>query len=88
MFCAQSQVYTRFTGEVSTLDHHSPCELTCEVHIFLDQAMQEFIHTLDSIIMGPNETLESDAFFDQHDSIASLVCSGFLHSVPFLIALS
>ena len=52
---AQSHIYPGFTGEVSTLVH-SPQEPECEDYSFLDQAVENFEHCLDSIIMHSVDT--------------------------------
>ena len=50
------QVYSRFMGKVSTLAH-SLLELGCQYYSFLDQAMEEVEHGLDSTFMIPSRIL-------------------------------
>ena len=43
---------------------------------------------MDSILPDCAKTLEVDALFEEPDGFPSLVSSGFLHLVPFLILLN
>ena len=62
------------------LVEHFPLEPGCEDYSFLDQAVSDFQHGLDSILPDSINTLELVASFDDPDA-TSAVSSGFLHSV-------
>ena len=49
--------------------------------IFLDQAIEDLEHGLESILTDSIKTLECDASFDNPDVISSSVSLGFLYSV-------
>ena len=83
-FVAHSHIYPGFTGKVSSLTHFPP---GCEDYFFLDQAVADFEHGLDSILTDSIEIPELDMSLDDPDAITSSVSSGFLHSVLFLIIL-
>ena len=69
-FAGESQIYLRFTCKLSTLDHFL-LELGYEDYSFLDQAVVESEHGLDSVFTDFIYTLEVDAFFKEPDSNAS-----------------
>ena len=56
-FVAHSHIYTRFTGEVSSLNHFL-LEPGCENYSFSDQAVAAFEQGLDSILTDSIETPE------------------------------
>ena len=75
---AQSHIYSGFIGKVSTLTHF-PFEPHFEDYSFLNQAVKDFEHGLDSILTGSVNTPEPDMFFAEAVVIPSLVSLGFLH---------
>ena len=79
-FIAQSHIHPCFTGMMLTLSHF-PHEPECEDYAFLDQAIEDFEHGLDSILMDSVDTPEPDASFDGADAMPSPVSSGFLYSI-------
>ena len=64
-------------GKMWTLTQF-PLEPGCEDYSFLDQAVKDFEHGLDSILNNWVETLELDASFDESDVMASPVYLDFL----------
>ena len=82
-FVTCSCIYPGFTGKVSSLTHF-PLEPRCEDYAFLDQAVADFKHGLDSILTDSLETLELDTSLEEPDAITSSVSSGFLHLVSTL----
>ena len=56
-FIAQSHIYSGFTGYISTLTYFL-LEPDCEDYSFLDQAVKDFEHGLDSVIMDSIDTSE------------------------------
>ena len=77
-FIAWSNIYPGFPGKLFTLTHF-PLEPSSEDYSFLDQAVEDFEHSLDSILTDSVNTPESIAFLDEADTIPSSVSSGFLH---------
>ena len=75
-FAAQSHTYPVFTCKVSTLTQFT-LELGCKNYSFLDQAVKDFEHGLDSILTDSVDALYLDASFNQADAMPSLVSSGF-----------
>ena len=76
-FVVQWNIYPGFTGKVSTVNL-SPLKPGCEDNYFLDQAVEDFKHGLDTIFTGSVKTLELDVSFDEPYVILSSVSSGFL----------
>ena len=73
-FTAYSHIYPGSTGKVSTLIYF-PLEPGCEDYSFLDQAVEDMEHILDSILVNSVDILELEASFD---AMPSSVSSGFL----------
>ena len=65
---------------MSTLTHF-PLEPDCEDYSFLDQAVEDFEHGMDSILTDSTDTLGLDASFDETDTMSSSVSSDFLCTV-------
>ena len=87
-FIVQSQISPRFMGKVSSLAHFL-LKLGCEDYTFFYQAVKEFEHGLNSILMDSVETQEINSFTDEPDAIISSISSGFLYLVSiFLITLN
>ena len=82
-FVAHSHTYPWLTGKVKSVTHF-PLELGCENYSFLDQAMADFEHCLDSILTNSLETPDLDASLDEPDAVPSSFSSEFLHSVSTL----
>ena len=76
-FIAWSCIDPGFMGKVSALTHF-PLEPGCKDYSFLDQAVTDFKHGFDSILMNSSNTPELDASFDEADAMPSSVSSGFL----------
>ena len=55
---------------------HLPLEPGCEDYYLLDQAIADFEHGLDSILINTVKTLECDTSFDEPDAMPSSVSSG------------
>ena len=64
---AQSHIYPGFMGRASTLTL-LPCEPGCEDYSFLDQAVMDFEHGLDSGLTDSDITPELEASFDEADA--------------------
>ena len=62
---------------MSTLAHF-PLEPGCKNYTFLDQAIKDFEHGLDSILTDSVDTPELDASFDEADVMPSSVSLQFL----------
>ena len=77
-FIAHFHIKPGVMGKVSSLTHF-PQEPGCEDYSFLDQAVVDFEHGLDSILTDFINTLELDTSLDETDAITSLVSSWFLH---------
>ena len=77
MFCYLFTYLPNSPHKVSNLAHF-PLELHCEDYTSVDQAVEDFEHDPDSILMDSIETPELDASFDDPDAISSLVSSEFL----------
>ena len=75
-----------FTLFQSSLTNFPP-ELGCKHYSFLDQAVEDFVHGLDSILIDSSDTPEWDASFHEAVAMLSSVSLGFLHSVVYLIIL-
>ena len=82
-FVACCHIYPGFTGKVSSLTHF-PLEPGCEDYAFLDQAVADFEHGLDSILTDSLKTLELDTSLDEPNVITSSVSSGFVCLVSTL----
>ena len=54
-FAAKSNICPGFTGKVLTLTH-LPFEPGCEDYFFLEEAVRNFDHSLDSILMDSVDT--------------------------------
>ena len=67
-------------GKVSTLTHF-PLNPGCDNYSFLDQAVADFVHDLDSILTDSINMPELDASLDEADAILCLVSSDLLHLV-------
>ena len=80
MLVAQSHIYLHFTDKMSTLTQF-PLEPRCEDYYFLDQALKDFEHGLDSVIRDHIDTPELDASFHEADAMPSSSSSGLLCSV-------
>ena len=63
---------------------HFLLESGCEDYSFLNQGVEDFEHSLDSILTESVETPELDASFDEPDAVATSVLSGFLSLVSTL----
>ena len=79
-FVAHSHIYPWFTGKVSSLPHF-PMEPGCQDYSFLDQAVADLEHGIDSILTDMIKTPELDTSLDQPDAVTSSVSCEFLHSV-------
>ena len=66
-FGPQSQIYLCSTGDMSTLTH-SPLEPGCEDYSFLDQAVEDFQHCLDSTFTNSANTSELVEFIYEADA--------------------
>ena len=77
-FVACSQIYSGFTGKVSSLTHF-PMELGCGNYSFLDQVVADFEKGLDSILNDSISALELGTSLDEPAAITSSVSSWFLH---------
>ena len=82
-FIAQSHFYPGFMGKVSRLTHF-PLGPGCEDYSFSDKVVEDFEHSLDSIIIDSVNTPELDASFHGADNMPSSVSLGFLHSDSIL----
>ena len=60
---------------------HFSLEPDTEDYSFFDQAVGNFEHGLDSVLMDSIDTPEVDASFEEADAMPSCFSSGFLHSV-------
>ena len=76
-FIAWSHIYLAFTGKVSTLTHF-PLEQGREDYSFLDQAVKDFEHGLDSICTGSVDIPEMEVSFEEADAMPSSVSFTFL----------
>ena len=85
-FVVQSNIYPGFMGKVSAITHFL-LEPGCEDYSFLDQAVEDFEHGLDSILMDSVETPELDSSFDEGDTGPLSASSGFLHFLGTLLKL-
>ena len=56
---------------------HFQLEPECENYCFLDQAVADFEHGLDSILTDSVKTPELDVYFEGPDVVTSSVPSGF-----------
>ena len=68
---------------VSTLTHF-PLEPGCADYSFLDQAVKNFEHGIDSFLTDSIDTPQWDTSFDEADAIPSSIFSGFLCSVSII----
>ena len=68
-----------FTSKVAT-STHTPLEPGCDDYSFLDQAIDDSEHGLDSILMDSINTPELCVSFDEADVVPSSVSLGFLSS--------
>ena len=76
---AQSHIYPGFAFQVSSLTHLNQ---GVRIFHFLDQAVADFEHGLDSILTVSVKTLELDASFDEPVVVISSVFWGSICSVP------
>ena len=60
---------------------HFPLELGSKDYSFLNQAVEDFEHTLDSILIESIDTPELDAFLEEIDAMPYSVSSFFLYLV-------
>ena len=79
-FIALSHIYPGFMGKATTGTHFQ-LDPGGEDYFFLDQAVEDFKHSLDHILTDFDDTLDLDAFFDEADVVPFSVSSVFLCSV-------
>ena len=70
-FIASSHICPGFLGKVSTLTHF-PLKPSHKDYSFFDQAVEDFVYGLDSILTDYIDTQELDASLDDADAIFSL----------------
>ena len=70
---AQSHIYPGFMGKFSTLTHFL-LHPGCDDYSFLDQAVKDFEHGLDSILTDSSETQEQDISLDEGAAIPASFC--------------
>ena len=73
----QSHIYPDFMGKLSTLTHF-PLETGCEDYSFMDQAVEDHEHGLDSICMDSVNTLKLYTSFGEPGAMPSSVSLRFL----------
>ena len=75
-YTTQSHIYPGFMGKLPTT--YFPLKQGCEDYSFLNQAVEDFKHGLDSILMNSINTTELNASLYEVDTIPSSVSSGYL----------
>ena len=70
-------------GKMLSLTHFQ-LEPGCEDYSFLDKAVEDFEHGLDSILTDSVNTQELDASFDEADAVPSSVSLAFLYLVRII----
>ena len=76
-FIAWSHIYPGFMGKVSAITHF-PLKPGCQNYTYLDQAVEDTEHDLDSILTDSADIPEIDASFDEADTVPSSVFLWFL----------